>query len=333
MKSSDIFMNNFFRHIYVEKKIYEYEITQNIIKKFKNSGIILIENYKDIFNRKNQNYNFQKKSPDLILAFKNENYIYKGSPNCQNMGFEEYYYITQTYNCIYECDYCFLQGMLDSGNILIFVNTEDFFNSVKNIDNKPEKLVSISYESDMLSVNGIYPLAEKWLDFSETLNNIKIEIRTKSLNTSYLKKGLNKNIILSWSVLPDEIIKKYEKRTPELSKRIDAVNRAAEYGYKINLAIEPIIIIKNFENIYSDFIKYIFKNIKAEFINSVSYGFYRIPSEYIKKIKRISQSELTFYNYILENNNYTYGRKITNEKGNFIQKEIKKYYKGDIYSL
>ena len=30
-------------------------------------------------------------------------------------------------NCIYDCKYCFLQGMFNSANYLVFVNYQDFF--------------------------------------------------------------------------------------------------------------------------------------------------------------------------------------------------------------
>ena len=31
------------------------------------------------------------------------------------------------YNCLFDCRYCFLQGMYNSSNFVIFVNYEDFF--------------------------------------------------------------------------------------------------------------------------------------------------------------------------------------------------------------
>ena len=35
------------------------------------------------------------------------------------------------YNCIYDCKYCFLQGLYSSANYLVFVNYEDFLNQIK----------------------------------------------------------------------------------------------------------------------------------------------------------------------------------------------------------
>ena len=36
-------------------------------------------------------------------------------------------------NCIYDCNYCFLQGMFNSANYLVFVNYEDYFKEIEKI--------------------------------------------------------------------------------------------------------------------------------------------------------------------------------------------------------
>ena len=36
-------------------------------------------------------------------------------------------------NCIYDCKYCFLQGMFNSANYLVFVNYQDFFFAINEI--------------------------------------------------------------------------------------------------------------------------------------------------------------------------------------------------------
>ena len=34
-------------------------------------------------------------------------------------------------NCVYDCSYCFLQGMFNSANYLVFVNYEDYFKEIE----------------------------------------------------------------------------------------------------------------------------------------------------------------------------------------------------------
>lgn len=133
-----------FSHIYIEKKAYEYEITNKILSQFNNSEIIEIDHYKDVFCRKNQNYTIQKKSTSLIIALKNNNLIYKGAKVCHNFGNHNFYYTSCVMNCIYECEYCYLQGMYPSGNIVVFVNLDDYFLELSKLIKENSIYLSIS---------------------------------------------------------------------------------------------------------------------------------------------------------------------------------------------
>lgn len=62
-------LTNKFSHIYVEKKAFENKNTKEILKKFPNSKLIQIENYKKYFQVITV-FALQKLSPKLILATK-----------------------------------------------------------------------------------------------------------------------------------------------------------------------------------------------------------------------------------------------------------------------
>ena len=59
-----------FSHIYVEKDALNYPLTESVLSKYGSSKMIEINNYKEIFNRSNQNFQLQKFSMKLILAIK-----------------------------------------------------------------------------------------------------------------------------------------------------------------------------------------------------------------------------------------------------------------------
>ena len=107
--------------IYVEKKIKEHPRTKLILSKLKKAKTIEIDRYGEIFNKRNQNFRIQKNNPDLILAFKNEGYVLP-TPEGFGVGSSKNYYFSHMFNCIYDCRYCFLQGMYSSANYVIFVN-------------------------------------------------------------------------------------------------------------------------------------------------------------------------------------------------------------------
>ncbi|MCG8483964.1 MAG: radical SAM protein, partial [Clostridia bacterium] len=62
-------MSNF-SHIYIEDDVSDHENTIKILSHFKASKTIKISNYKEIFNRKGQDFVLQKESMKLVLAKK-----------------------------------------------------------------------------------------------------------------------------------------------------------------------------------------------------------------------------------------------------------------------
>ena len=119
-----------FSHIYLEKDAIGYPLSELALSKFSASTIVQIDHYKDIFNRKRQNFQLQKKSMKLILAIKREPLLYDGSSMIQDYMTPNVYYNTPILNCLYNCDYCFLQGMYDSGNLVVFVNDQEMMDAI-----------------------------------------------------------------------------------------------------------------------------------------------------------------------------------------------------------
>ena len=79
------------------------------------------------------------------------------SPKNFTIGFKENYYFSHMLNCIYDCKYCFLQGMFNSANFVIFTNFNDFINEIiKKSSNKNKKLCFFSgYDCDSLALEKV----------------------------------------------------------------------------------------------------------------------------------------------------------------------------------
>jgi len=301
---------------YIEKEAFNYNITRHILKKF-NPEIIEITHYKDIFNRSHQNFNWQKSQNRFILAVKNDISFYKGSKFCNNRGYENFYYSTQILGCIYNCEYCYLGGMYPCGYPVIFVNEDDFISEANKLKNA---FLPISYESDILAFEGIYPFHQKWIELAKKREDLLIESRTKSANADKLPNNPPKNFLLSFSLSPKEIIK-FELKTPSLEKRIKAVNIAINKGYNVEIVIDPVIKIDNFESIYKNFIDYLKQNIDFNKV-SFSVGAFRMNKDFLKKLRKIHLSEVTWYPFEIKNNEARY----KNEK--YLIEYVAKHLKG-----
>lgn len=326
-QSKKYLFHNFFSHIYVEEKALKYKKTHEILNKFSKSKVVKINHYKDIFSRTNQDFNIQKQSPKIILAVKEDKLIYNGADVCEDFGNKYFYYTSTMMNCIYNCEYCYLKGMYTSANIVIFVNIEDIFNEIENILKLHSMYLCISYDTDILAFEPILHYARKWINFASKHDNLKIELRTKSSNFKFIQDmTVNKNIILAWTLSPDEIINKFEKRTPSLKDRIKSINLAISSGWNVRLCFDPILYTKDWEIIYKQFIDYVFSNVDSKFVYDVSIGVFRVSKEYLKKMRKENKNSVII-NYPFETLNgvCSYGKELTNTMVNYIYNCTSKY--------
>ncbi len=317
-------MNSRFSHIYVEKRVLNNEYVKNILAKFKEAEIIEINHYKDRFNPYYQSFRAQKHSQSLILAKKEGPFIYEASELIQKQD-KNFFYTTPMLNCIYDCHYCFLQGMYPSSNLVLFVNFEDFFDEVKNFYEKLGNMfLSISYDTDILAVENLFGVAKKWADFVKD-KDIKLELRTKAVNVD----GFNyqKNIVFAFSLSPETVIEKYEKFTPKLESRIKAVKKVINKGFRPVIVFDPIIKVANFKKVYAEFIKKVFSKIDYKDIESIVYGTFRMNSTQFKIIKKELLSDIFYYPYSVKNGIVEYEDK--REVINFIESllpDVKKIF-------
>ena len=118
--------------IYFEEKVAEHPRTISFFKRFPQADRIPCSHYKEIFNPSGQNFRLQKKKPALILA-KNTGKLIHSVPATYGIGGDNNYYFSHMLNCLYDCRYCFLQGMYPSAHYLLFINYEDFFEEIKKV--------------------------------------------------------------------------------------------------------------------------------------------------------------------------------------------------------
>jgi spore photoproduct lyase len=301
------FLKPNFSHIYLEKGAEEYPLTKIALKKFPNSKIIKIDHYKDFFNRPNQDFQVQKLSMNLILAKKLSPFLYPASEMVQEFGTPNVFYNTPILNCLYNCDYCFLQGMYSSGNMVVFVNESDFMDAIEkkisslNIMANP-MIVAISYNTDIMAMENILPLASRWIEFAKRISGLIIEIRTKSALFSSIKNiKPSKNIILSWTLSPEVICANYESNSPPFLRRLNSAKSAVEKGWLDRFCFDPIILFDGWFDVYESFFKLIFQEIDNKKIRDVTVGLFRMNKDFFKRIKKREPNSPIYYgDYVIK---------------------------------
>ncbi len=302
----------FFSTIYAEK-----EVWNDTLKETASFTPIIIDHYKDIFNRSHQDFAAQKQAPSLILAKKTGTLIYKGAPVCQSFGKEHFYYTSCMMNCIYHCDYCYLQGMYPSGHVVVFVNLEDYFKELEALLKEHPVYLCISYDTDLLALEQKFSFVSRWLAFASNHPDLTLEIRTKSGNAAvfdslaalYLgKEQLQKQIIFAWTVSPEHLCRRVEHGAASLALRLKALQAAKQAGFSVRLCFDPMIVHGGWEKEYSTLVDTVFSTISADDLYDVSIGVFRISTDYLKNMrKKRPDSAIVQYPYITENGVSHYG--------------------------
>jgi len=314
-----------FSHIYIEEEIIDNETVHEITQKFAEAKKIIIKSYKDVFNRNNQNFCAQKNSIKLILAKKRANFIYNGSEMCQNFGYDNFFYTANAMNCIFDCEYCYLKGMYPSANIVVFVNLEDYFKEIDRLTLDKKLYLSISYDTDLLSIENITHSVQKWMDYCRKNSHLTIELRTKSTNIAVFKKNHPfERFIPAWTLSPQQIIEAYEKRTPSLDARLNAIKTIAKNGWKVRICFDPLIYVKNFDLIYGEMIDTVFKEINSQDIKDMSVGTFRISKEYLRRIHKLQAfSDILTYPFEIQDGVCIYMKKHREYMQNYIKDKLK----------
>lgn len=289
-------MKSMFSAIYIEEEVKDTERVRKMLARFPSVPQIICERYTEIFNRKGQNFRLQKKAPSLILAKK---YGKLAIPAPAGYGFEsgESYYFSHMLNCLYDCRYCFLQGMYRSANYVLFTNYEDFGRQLSNaISSTTEPLVFYSgYDCDSLALEPVSEFCKYFIPLFSGHSHAALEIRTKSTQIRHLlEMNPIANCIIAMSFTSEEATKLWEHKVPSIEKRLDALVRLQKAGWKVALRFEPLIENENIQQQYLQLFERIFTRLDCEAIHSVSLGMFRMPVDFHKNIVKLYPDEPLF---------------------------------------
>lgn len=305
----------FFSTLYIEEKLWEQRsrlIPKQLAARINTAqgdteapiAIIPIRHYKDIFNRSRQNLAVQKQTPSLILANNHGTLLYPGAPVCQSFGNRHFYYTSNLMNCVYHCDYCYLQGMYPSGHMVAFLNLKDYFAEVAEILKKHPVYLCISYDTDLLALEPLFHFTEQWVRFAKHHPDLTLEIRTKSGNPelfSVLRHAWDtetaddlqqspERLIFAWTVSPEQLSHAAEHGAASLSARLKALKAAKYAGFSVRLCFDPMIYCSGWQEAYQELVWQIFEQFTPKLLPKdlldVSIGVFRISTEYLKTMRK-----------------------------------------------
>lgn len=318
-----------FDTIYIEDSVMSHPRTRELLERFPGASQIPCQRYTEIFNRKAQNFRLQKKKPALILAAKFDNFILPAPPG-YGIGANKNFYFSHMLNCIYDCRYCFLQGMYRSAHYVLFVNYDDFISAIRKkiISMKGENIHFFSgYDCDSLAFEPVSHFIEHFLPLFRQHSNALLELRTKSTQIrTLLKIEPQPNCVVAFSLTPVDVAEALEHKAPSIGRRIEAMQRLQARGWQIGLRFDPLIYQNNFRESYDNLFALVFKQLDLSSIHSVSLGSFRLPKKFFSTLSRMYPDERLFASPLEETDGMiTYEKSLHNDLLQYCHEAIKQY--------
>lgn len=319
--------------IYIEDSVREHPTTLRVCNQFPKASVVSIGRYGEVFNRSNQNFRLQKKKSALILAEK-QNETVLPTPSNYTIGGSKNYYFSHMLNCLYDCRYCFLQGMFRSANYVFFVNDEDFKKGLQSVldresANSEEPVYFFSgYDCDSLALEKITQFTIHYFPFFRENKNAMLELRTKSSNIRpLLSVPPLPNAIIAFTMSPEPIAKEVEHKSASTLRRIQSAKKLAHAGWRIGLRLDPLIYHENWKENYSLLLDQLSKEIPEESIHSVTMGPMRFPKAMFHRIQELYPKDPLISGPLhSDGKNVSYEKSIEMEMHAYCKELLSNYY-------
>jgi spore photoproduct lyase len=239
------------KHIYLEKNIEHSPHTARVLKAFEHLPVTIIDRYDEYWGRFKKPYLHKRTDLNLFLAEK-KGEIVKEAPDAYGTQGEPHFYFINAYNCIYECQYCYLQGYFNTPDLVLFLNYQEIIRHIENkIQSFPNAWFHAGEFSDSLAMSQI---TQEWAFFWKLFAQYpeaKLELRTKSNNIkALLDLPAQANCMITFSLSPDPATKSFDLKTPRLSARLKAIKALVAKGHPIGIHFDPIIYQEGFAEYY-----------------------------------------------------------------------------------
>ena len=317
--------------IYYEEKVADYELGKKLLDKYKDVPKFIIENHNNIEEmRKKENREFPKMKRSLIMGVRK---THKFVPNNK---ISDYLVPYTSSGCTAMCLYCYLVCNYNKCAYLrLFVNREEMLDKIIKTANESEKELTfeIGSNSDLILENSITGNLKWTIENFAKAEKGYITFPTKfDMVDDILDARGKEKVIIRMSVNPKEIIQKVEMGTSPLEKRVIAINKLREAGYRVGILIAPVIFVDNWEKLYKELVIYLKENLSEKVKQDVFFEVIFMTYSYIhRKINEEAfPSAINLYNPELMTGRgkgkYTYKQEQRRKGEEFIEKLLEEYF-------
>lgn len=163
---------------------------------------------------------------------------------------------------------------------VFFTNLGKLENELTSVSRSRKHLrIGTGELSDSLAWDHLTGYSKKILAFFEQFSHVVFEFKTKSTRIKHLMAvhPVPPNIVVSWSLNPQEIASREEKGAPGTRDRLRAMEQVQNKGYKIGIHLDPIIWTGEWKTLYGGLIRELSGFVRPEGVAWISLGALRFP--------------------------------------------------------
>lgn len=251
-------------HVIFEKASLQYEMGNRLYEYFKDKDTDIEVNNRGIFKAKIEdpkNLYAQGKNTLIVSLYKNREF-----ESCRPSA---NYQLPLVSGCAAMCEYCYLNTRLSKRPYTkIYVNIDDIFNKAFYYIKERGEEVTVfeaSATSDPVPLEPYTKALKSTIDFFGQQKYGRLRFVTKFTDIEGLKEANhNGNTTVRFSLNTEDIIDKYEHRTPRLLERLEAAKKVKRYGYNLGFIIAPVFLYEGYQNDYRNLLFKIAETFKDE---------------------------------------------------------------------
>ena len=188
-------------------------------------------------------------------------------------------------SCGHDCSYCSIQSFYNEGQVLFDTGLKEKLAEIQ-LDPTKRYHIGTGQSSDSLMWGNREDNLLHMVNFARANPNVILEFKSKSKNIEWLStQDLPKNILLTWSLNPQEIIDNEEHLTASLDERINAARTMADRGVKVGFHFHPMVIYEGWQEGYTTLFNTLTTLFTPEEVTTISFGTLTFIKPVIKKLR------------------------------------------------
>lgn len=192
-----------------------------------------------------------------------------------------YFVLNWGLQCDMNCSYCYLQSFINTPVMTVYSNLDDAFAELRALDMRDHTLrVGTGETVDSLSLDDFTLYSHDLIAFFREFPKWTLEFKTKSDRVDqFLSIPHAGNVLVSWSVNPQNIIAREEHLTASLNQRLTSARKCLDHGHRVAFHIDPMIWHEEWESSYGQLVDEICSRFKPEEVPYMSVGALRFQPE------------------------------------------------------